>query len=187
MEKGGNLVNHYSDEEQRIAQIYDRYYLDVYRFIMCFTGQKSEAEDLTQETFIQVLKSLPTYNSSYPLKSWVLSIAKHVTIDQHRRRKFYHLFKDSYFQQLISSERSPSQWMEIKTERQMVEKALLKVKPTYRAVFILRAINELSIKETAEVLGYSESKVKVTYLRSIKKLQTLLHIEWEEWKHESTN
>lgn len=54
--------------------------------------------------------------------------------------------------------------MEIKTERQMMEKALLKVKPTYRAVFILRAINELSIKETAEVLGYSESKVKVTYL-----------------------
>ncbi|MGR9527479.1 RNA polymerase sigma factor (plasmid) [Priestia megaterium] len=67
------------------------------------------------------------------------------------------------------------------------ERALLKVKPTYRAVFILRAINELSIKETAEVLGYSESKVKVTYLRAIKKLQTLLHIEWEEWKHESTN
>ena len=52
MEKGGNLVNHYSDKEQRIAQIYDCYYLDVYRFIMCFTGHKSEANDLTQETFI---------------------------------------------------------------------------------------------------------------------------------------
>ena len=69
MEKGGNLVNHYSDEEQRIAQIYDRYYLDLYRFIISFTGHKNEAEDLIQETFIQILKSLPTYDSSYPLKS----------------------------------------------------------------------------------------------------------------------
>lgn len=178
---------HYSDEENRIAQIYDDYYLDVYRFIMCFTGLKSEAEDLTKETFIQVLKSLPTYQSSKPLKPWIFSIAKHVTLDQYRRKKFYRLFKDSYFQQLISTEKSPAQLMEMKTERQMVEEALLQVKPAYRAVFILRAINELSIKETFEVLGYSESKVKVTYFRALKKLQKLLHIQWEEWNHERTN
>ena len=49
-------------------------------------GNQNDAEDLTQEVFIRVLKSLPKFNSDYPLNTWILSIAKHVAIDHYRKR-----------------------------------------------------------------------------------------------------
>ncbi|CEG25609.1 RNA polymerase ECF-type sigma factor X [Bacillus sp. B-jedd] len=58
--------------------------------------------------------------------------------------------------------------------------ALLKLKPAYRSVVILRALKEMSTKETAEVLGWSESKVRVDYHRALKKLKWDLKIQ-EGW------
>lgn len=49
--------------------IYNNHYLDVYRFRVCFTGNWSDAEDLTQEVFIRVLKNLCNFNSRYNLNT----------------------------------------------------------------------------------------------------------------------
>lgn len=54
--------------EDRISDIYYNYYSDVYRFLICFSGNKSDAEDMTQEVFIRILKSLPTLNKKTKLK-----------------------------------------------------------------------------------------------------------------------
>ena len=59
---------------------------------------------------------------------------------------------------------------------QMVHAAISKLKPKYRAVVILRGINECSIKETSEILQCSESKVKVDYHRALKDLKGKLNI-----------
>ena len=57
--------------ESRIVEIYNLYYLDVYRFLVCFTGNQNDAEDLTQEVFIRVLKGLSNFNGNYHLKTWI--------------------------------------------------------------------------------------------------------------------
>jgi len=73
--------------ESRIVEIYNLYYLDVYRFLVCFSGNQNDAEDLTQEVFIRVLKSLTNFNGKYNLKTWIFSIAKHVAVDHYRKKK----------------------------------------------------------------------------------------------------
>ncbi|MBU9720115.1 RNA polymerase sigma factor [Bacillus alkalicola] len=157
--------------EDTIERIYEQYYLDVYKFLVSFTGNQSDAEDLTQDVFIRVLKSLPKFNEHYKLKTWVLSIAKHTAIDHFRKKKFYSLFEDNFFKQLLSKEKQPDEIAENLEKRTEINTALTTLKPQYRMVFILRGVNEYSIKETAEIMDWSEAKVKVTYHRALKKLK----------------
>jgi RNA polymerase sigma-70 factor, ECF subfamily len=166
--------------EKRIEQIYDEYYKDVYHFLICFTGSRNDAEDLTQEVFIQVLKSLAKYNDQYRLKTWILTIARNVAVDHFRRNKFYSIFKEGFFAGLVSKDNTPDEALETKEQKEVVHTAISNLKPNYRAVLILRGINGFSIRETAEILNCSEAKVKIEYFRALKKLQTTLNFNVEE-------
>ena len=74
--------------ESSIVVIYKEHYLDVYRFLVCFSGNQNDAEDMTQEVFIRLLKNLPNFNREHNLKTWIFSIAKHVAVDHYRKKKF---------------------------------------------------------------------------------------------------
>jgi len=165
--------------ESRIVEIYNLYYLDVYRFLVCFTGNQNDAEDLTQEVFIRVLKALSNFDGKYNLKTWIFSIAKHVAIDHYRKKRFTSLFKDGFFNQLSSNEKKPDEEFEVTELKRLIHDAIAKLKPNYRAVVILRGINEFSIIETSEILQCSEVKVKVDYHRALKELKRKLNIEIE--------
>lgn len=74
--------------EESISKIYRHYYLDVYRFLICFSGNQNDAEDLTQEVFIRVLNNLANFNGGN-LKTWIFSIAKHTAIDHYRKKDLF--------------------------------------------------------------------------------------------------
>ncbi len=173
------MVKH-GDLQESIEKIYEQYYRDVYHFLICFTGNRNDAEDLTQEVFIQVLKSMPKYNENYRLKTWILTIARNVAVDHFRRHKFISIFKEGFFASLVSKDKKPDELLETKEQKTVVHNAISKLKPNYRAVLILRGINGFSIRETAEILNCSEAKVKVEYFRALKKLQTILNFNVEE-------
>lgn len=166
---------------EQIQCAYQQYYRDVYHFFLLFTGTKSQAEDLTQEVFIKVLKAFPTFQNRSTLKTWILSIAKHTGIDHHRRKRLIR-FSSQLLAILPSKNGLPEQALEEKEERARVAELLHRLVPKYRMVIILRNVNELSVKETAEILGWSESKVKVSYHRALKQLRNdlLLVSEGEE-------
>ena len=166
--------------EAQIDNIYHRYYLEVYRFLMCFSGNQNDAEDLTQEVFIRVLNNLSNINSIVNIKTWIFSIAKHVAIDHYRKRRFSSLFTDGFFKNLVSTEKEPNELIEQNEMKRLVHGAISKLKPNYRAVVILRGINEFSIKETSEILQCRESKVKVDYHRALKELKKKLKLDAEE-------
>jgi RNA polymerase sigma-70 factor, ECF subfamily len=166
--------------EEKIENIYRHHYLEIYRFLVCFSGNQNDAEDLTQEVFIRVLNSFANKNSISNLKTWIFTIAKHVAIDHYRKKRFSSLFKDGFFKQIASSEKEPNELVEQNEMKRLVHLAISKLKPNFRAVVILRGINEFSIKETSEILQCSESKVKVDYHRALKELKKRLHMDVEE-------
>jgi RNA polymerase sigma-70 factor, ECF subfamily len=165
--------------EDSISAIYRQHYLDVYRFLICFSGNQNDAEDLTQEVFIRVLNNLANFNSG-SLKTWIFSIAKHTAIDHYRKKKFSSIFKEGFFKQIVSTDKEPNELIEQSELKRCVHDAISKLKPHFRAVVILRGINEFSIKETSEILQCSESKVKVDYHRALKDLKRKLNIDVEE-------
>lgn len=81
------MLPNFENLEDRIIEIYRQHYLDVYRFLICFTGNQNDAEDLTQDVFIRVLNNLSNFNTGN-LKTWIFSIAKHVAIDHYRKKRF---------------------------------------------------------------------------------------------------
>lgn len=177
---GGNPLFDSDNLEDSIATIYHLHYLDVYRFLICFSGNQTDAEDLTQEVFIRVLNQISDLNRVTNLKTWIFSIAKHIAIDHYRKKRFSTIFSEGFFKQLISTEKEPNDQIEQNEIRKSVHLAIAKLKPHFRTVIILRGINEFSIKETSEILQCSESKVKVDYHRALKELKKKLHLNIEE-------
>lgn len=163
--------------EDSISKIYRQYYLDVYRFLICFSGNQNDAEDITQEVFIRVLNNLSHFNGSGNLKTWIFSIAKHVAVDHYRKKKFISFFKEGFFKQIASTDKEPHELLEHMEMKKIVHEAISKLKPNYRMVVILRGINEFSVIETSEILQCSESKVKVDYHRALKELKRRINID----------
>lgn len=166
-----------NEENRQITTIYEKYYYDIYHFILYFSGNMNDAEDLTQEVFMRLLKSMEKFEGRSNLKTWLFSIAKHVVIDYSRRRKIARLFSVRWLDNGRSYEQSPENYLECKENEKALIKEILQLKQLYRMVIILRGIKDYSVKETAEILGCSESQVKVTFHRAIKKLQKQMRNE----------
>lgn len=162
------------DIEQQILSIHKQYHLDIYQFLLYFTGNHTEAEDLTQEVFIRLLKALPTYDGRSEMKTWIFSIAKYTAIDAYRRRKMYELLPSEWLKRLHSKDDIPETSWERKETQHELMSAIRKLKPAYRLAVYLRGIKEFSTKETAEILGCTESKVKTDYSRGLQILQQKL-------------
>ncbi|MCT8136818.1 RNA polymerase sigma factor [Anaerobacillus sp. CMMVII] len=161
----------YDDHKETIQQLYHEYLDDVYQYCLYFTNSQSEAEDLTQDTFMKVMKNFHSFQGHSSAKTWILSIARHTTIDYFRKRKIQHYLPELFSRLSPSTFDNPEGRYEGIEEWEQIQWALLKLKPDFRNVVILRGLKELSIKETAEILNWKESKVKVDYHRALKQLQ----------------
>ncbi|WP_233260504.1 RNA polymerase sigma factor [Paenisporosarcina sp. OV554] len=161
-----------------IEELYDEFRDDVYHFSLYFTNNKQEAEDITQETFIKVMKNIHQLKDVSKKKTWLLSIAKNTAIDLKRKQKLI-----NFLPQLLKGNGHKSHCIAtdenrlINTENwRELQNAILTLKLHYRSVVILRALKELSVKETAEILGCTEGKVRVDFHRAINQLKKELII-----------
>ncbi|QOY37934.1 RNA polymerase sigma factor [Anaerobacillus isosaccharinicus] len=166
------MTNSY--DKEIIQQLYDDYLEEVYQYCLYFTNNQSEAEDLTQDTFIKVMKNLHSFQGKSSAKTWILSIARHTTIDHFRKRKVSDFLPELFSRFSATPYGIPEAQLDHLEEWEQLQWALLKLKPDFRNVVILRGLKELSIKETAEVLNWKETKVKVDYHRALKQLQNYI-------------
>ncbi|MFA9557971.1 RNA polymerase sigma factor [Evansella sp. AB-rgal1] len=171
------------DVVRDIDVLCEAYYRDVYQFCLYFTNNKNDAEDLTQETFVKVLNGLSHFHHRAKVKTWILSIAKNTAIDHYRRKKIIKFLPEIFINERMTESGVPDEVYRVKEEWQEVEIALISLKPLYRNVIILKGIQELSNKETAEILGCNETKVRVTFHRAIKQLHTKLSMPERGYFH----
>jgi RNA polymerase sigma-70 factor (ECF subfamily) len=156
------------DDEMR--KIYQEYYKEVHSFLLFFTRDRNNAEDMTQEVFLRVYRSFLSTDRPANFKAWILTVAKNVAIDHYRKHRFYSLLPDMFFKNLPTKSGNPEAAFEMEEEWSYLQEAIQKLKHQYRLIIFLRAIKEFSIKETAEIVQCSESKVKIDYHRALLKL-----------------
>lgn len=128
------------------------------------------AEDLTHDTFIKAYKNHHTFQYKAQPKTWLFSIAHNLTIDYIRKQKPLRILQE-IFTAKKTSVPSPDDIVEIRESSIQLYRALSKLKSSYREVIILRKIKEFSIRETSEILNWSEGKVKTTLYRAIPALE----------------
>jgi RNA polymerase sigma-70 factor (ECF subfamily) len=165
----------------------DRFQPRVYGLARRIVGQAEDAEDVTQQTFLSVIEHLNQFRGESAVATWVLRIAtNHALKVLRKRRGLPTVPLESVADPDDSSAPLPhpdyiAQWRDNPEDlaqraevRQLVEQALADLDDKYRTVFVLRDIEGLTVKETAEVLGLGESNIKVRLLRARLQLRERL-------------
>jgi RNA polymerase sigma-70 factor, ECF subfamily len=164
-------------------ELYSKYHQDVFQFLIYTVRSRQLAEDLVQEVYIRVLKSHKNFEGKSSEKTWLFSIAKNVAIDYFRKQKGWKgriLEKFDWSQPLKGENDIPEEVAVQKEEIRDLYKCIEKCTTDQRMVITMRYIQDLSISETAEVLEWTESKVKTTQHRAIKALKKLMEQQKRE-------
>lgn len=148
-------------------QLLFRYEKQVFYYILKFINQKENAQDVTQETFIKVYRSLKTFDPEYKFKTWLYTIATNTTYDWLRKdKKNKEVFiidnPDSHFETI--DERASYKEIE---DKELLEKLMQNLKPAYKSALLLYYYDGMKYEEIAQILGVPINTVK-TYLSRAK-------------------
>lgn len=157
---------------------------DVYTFLAYFLTSR-DVEDLVQETFARATRGIAVYDGTASPKTWLMRIAHNVAVDHVRRRRPVAI-SDDLIEAVAGSGPDVADAVIRREEAQRMLAYLASTKRAYRQVVVLRAVMDYSIRDAAEVLGWSESKVSVTYHRALKVLREQFGTTEEEYGDETT-
>ncbi len=152
----------------------------VYAICYRFTGKESEAQDLTQDVFLRVFKSVKSFRAGEgSFAVWLTRLTRNLLIDNYRRSKMERA-TDSIEDQLMVLEEKTA--IESRTDAmlagreasEVLQGALAKLSPELRETVILRDLQELEYREIAQVLGVPEGTVKSRLNRGRAELARIL-------------
>ena len=152
------------------GDIYEKYFRDVYLFILTISKSADVAEEITQATFFKALKEYKNFKGDKYMKSWLCQIAKNLYVDQMRKKKFFSLDEVKEAAAFTDVEES----MIDKNDAISIYKILHCLEEPYKEVFTLRVLGELSFKEIADIFNKNDSWARVTYYRARVKIQDLM-------------
>jgi RNA polymerase sigma-70 factor, ECF subfamily len=168
-------------------QLTSRYERKVYSLAWRMLRQEQDAEDVTQQTFLSLLENLKGFRGEASFSTWLLRVATHAALKVIRKRQG--LDTVSLEQATESSEEgdpvphpeyiadwrhSPEELVRKNETQRLIEEALAQLDEKHRLVFLLRDVEGMSVRETAESLGLSEGNVKVRLLRARLQLRERL-------------
>lgn len=164
--------------------LYEKYHQELYQFIFYMVKKREIAEDIVQDVYIRVMKSYERFQGKSSEKTWLYAIARNTTIDYFRKQKTW---KDRIFfnfnwdqQPVIDPLPEPSEVAVMQDEIKHLYQCLDRCTLDQKTVLILRYIQGFSIAEAAEILSWSESKVKTTQHRALKAVKKLMLASVEE-------
>lgn len=176
-------------DKAEIAVLVEIFLDPVYRLALRMTGSEQDAEDIAQETFIKVIKSLPGFEGRSQLTTWIYRIAMNESLMNLRRRKpagstvEIDAEKDNEEGaeiEIIDWASQPEAELLNSEGKQQLDLAIARLPESMRSVFTLRDLQGLSIEETASVLGISIANVKTRLLRARLKLRQDLSLYHRE-------
>lgn len=193
----GNTV---PEEEQLIASIlagntqefhslirpYER---TVYVMALTLLKNEADAEDVAQEAFLKAFRNLKNFRSESKFSTWLISITLNEARSRLRRKNAVPMesLDEPLDEQGHVSPALLRDWREIPSEaverleiRQLLQQAVADIPLIYRETFVLRDMEDLSVNETAEMLGISVASVKVRLHRARMMLQKRLAPQLKE-------
>jgi len=149
-----------------LAEIVQRYEQTIYNFAFKICRDPEKAENIMQETFYSMVKSISQFDGNSKLSTWLYRIVANHCLMEARKQKgksFVSLEDDEdlYTEKNIADWSAlPYKSTENKELREILDKAIQKLSPDYRIIFLLRDVEGLSTEETAEAANISVPAVK---------------------------
>jgi RNA polymerase sigma factor (sigma-70 family) len=136
------------------AAIVEEHWTAVYRTLYALSGNTHDTEDLTQETFLRALDGLASFRPDTRMRAWLLRIATNAYFDARRKQR------RARVQPLVNdppvAAGCPGHALEVAEESALLKAAMEELSETTRLVFHLRATEDLSFREIAELVGTTE-------------------------------
>lgn len=160
-----------------------RYERKVYRLAKHITGSDEDAEDVLQETFLKAYEHLDGFQGNSKFYTWVVRIAVNEALMKLRKRKSDRTVSldeppdgvdEPVVREIAVWDGTPEDKYSREELRGLLDQAIQALKPTFRTVFLLRDVEELSTEETAEALNLSVPAVKSRLLRARLELRERL-------------
>ena len=159
-----------------LEQLVDHFYGDIFRMVYYRIPSRMDAEDLTQEIFMQMIKSLLNLKDSSLIRPWLFRLALNRIRDFHRKKSILSFFGstgeiDVDVQVKSDSHPDPIKNLMQKEFKLQFQKFTESLSRWEREVFILRFLDQLEIKEIVQILKKNENTVKTHLYRAVKKLR----------------
>ncbi|MCF6311272.1 MAG: RNA polymerase sigma factor [Verrucomicrobiales bacterium] len=186
----GELVKQVlAGDDAAYAVLVGRYRARVFSSASRYARNHAELEDLTQDIFIRIWKGLKTYRADAPFEHWLMTVTVRTCYDflrKHRKRREREVLVEempsvSMAGDGMFSEDAPEERLRRQREAWEVVKMLMeKLNAKERLVITLMELEEKSVKETAQLTGWSESNVKVRAFRARKKMRAIFAAQQQE-------
>lgn len=150
-----------------ITALFDAHADSVYRYARYSLPPDIDARDVVQEVFLRAFRAWNDFHGDADPKTWLLRIARNYVYDLLRAKRRQREFEAM---RLIDDDAAATDLGSILE----LEDAVSRLSPDYQQVLNLRWIEDLSVTQTAEILGWTDAKVRLTFHRAKKKLKELL-------------
>ncbi|PIR96292.1 MAG: hypothetical protein COT92_01825 [Candidatus Doudnabacteria bacterium CG10_big_fil_rev_8_21_14_0_10_42_18] len=161
-------------EYQAFGILYDAYIKKIYGFVFYRIRHKEIAEDLTSIIFTKALENMGSFNlSKAGFSTWLYRIARNTIIDHYRTNKPTDDLTAAYD---VSSAQNVEKEVDARVNLEKVQKYLAALPEETRDVVTMRVWDGLSYKEISEILGKSEGSIKISFSRTLQKMNAEIPI-----------
>ncbi len=165
------------------TELVNRYESNIFRLARHITQNPEDAEDVLQETFLKAYEHLKDFQGNSKFYTWLVRIAVNQSLMKLRKRKTdasvsldepYDTGEENLTREIAVWDPNPESTYSREEIRAILEKAVESLPPAFRAVFVLRDVEDLSTEETATALNLSIPAVKSRLLRARLRLREKL-------------
>lgn len=174
-------------DPEALGSFYDRYFDRVYAYVRRLLREAHLAEDLTQEIFMHIHQSLPSYDPARALRPWVFTIATNKVRDFWRSRRHQQSLReigsvdDDIGLPGTSGEEGPREAMQSAETTQLIEEAVQSLPDSMRTTLMLRYYEGLSFAEIGAIVDRNETAVRKRYSRALEELRQILSKSVDFW------
>lgn len=156
----------------KLSLLYHRYSRRVFGFFYRLTGEGATSEDLVQNVFMRILKYKHTYSDQGQFETWIFHLARNIHIDHYKKNSRYSWQENmTDWDAKLKDETNIEVQTEKEDEINLLRQALQSLAPEKRELIEMTRFQKLKYQQVAELLGTSESAIKVRVHRILKELK----------------
>jgi len=158
-------------DEHAFAEVFNEVYPGLCRFLECLIGRCGIAQEIAQESFLRLYRTGMDAVPRDEARFWLYRVARNLALNEITRRSAQARLRESLAKIFRPAALRPDQEVERAERNRMLIELLESLPEHQRAALLLREQEEMSYREIAQVLGVSESKVKVDIFRARARLR----------------
>ena len=153
-------------------QVYQTYFKSVYRYIRRLSGDEQLAEEITSETFVQVMRSIGSFRGDCDLRVWICQIAKNTYYTHLKKQNRIAALDEEAWLALADPAAPVEERLDAKEDAQRIRALLHALPEPYKEVFMWRTLGELSFAEIGALYGKTANWACVPYHRARQQIKT---------------